>query len=144
MFPTPELLNFKPMEHRGLLLGFACALLAVGTAAAQEGNPTRRQTRQADPNAAFMGGGMVVEAAPVLGRRPQQVTTRTEIAPMPNFALEAPRGFSQVDAARLTPGMIAPALPGRGSAQVNGSPGSLQERLFRPAPGAYLRIPMTW
>ena len=87
---------------------------------------------------------MVVEAAPILGRRPQQVTTRTEIAPMPNLGIEAPRGFQQAEVTRVTPGMIAPQLPGRGLAQDNGSPGSLQDRLFRPAPGAHLRIPMSW
>ena len=86
---------------------------------------------------------MVMEA-PVIGRRPQQVIARTEIAPMPNNGIEAPRGFQQADSMRLTPGMIAPRLPGRGFAQENGSPGSLQDRLFRTAPGAHLRIPLSW
>jgi len=133
------------MQHRGFLLGLAIALIAVGTAAAQDVNSTRRaQRRSLDTNAAYMGGGMVVEAAPLLGRRPQQVTTRTEIAPMPNSGIEAPRGFQQAEAPRIAPAMIAPRLPGRGLAQESGSPGSLQDRLFRPSPGAYLRIPMSW
>lgn len=132
------------MHHRGLLLGFAALLLAIGTAEAQDQNQRRPQRRALDTNAAYMGGGMVVESAPILGRRPQQVATRTEIAPMPNNRIEAPRGYQQADAVRVTPGMIAPRLPGRGLAQESGSPGSLQDRLFRPAPGAHLRIPMSW
>ena len=133
------------MQHRGFLLGFAIALLAVGSAAAQDATPGRRASRRAqDSTAAYMGGGMVIEAAPILGRRPQQVISRTEIAPMPNSGIEAPRGFQQAEVTRVTPGMIAPQLPGRGLAQENGSPGSLQDRLFRPAPGAHLRIPMSW
>ncbi len=133
------------MQHRGFLLGFAIALISVGTAAAQDATTTRRAPRRAvDTGAAYMGGGMVVEAAPILGRRPQAVATRTEIAPMPNSGIEAPRGYQQAQAVRVTPGMIAPVLPGRGLAQDNGSPGSLQDRLFRPAPGAHLRIPMSW
>lgn len=132
------------MHHRGLLLGFAALLFAIGTAEAQDVNQQRRQQRRVvDTNAAYMGGGMVVES-PILVRRPQQVVARTEIAPMPNTGIEAPRGFQQADAVRVTPGMIAPRLPGRGLAQETGSPGSLQDRLFRPAPGAHLRIPMTW
>lgn len=137
--------NYLSMQHRGLLLGFAIALLAVGTAAAQDATPTRRAPRRAvDTTSAYMGGGMVVEAAPILGRRPQEVTTRTEIAPMPNSGIEAPRGFQQADGPRVTPTMIGPRIPGRGFAQENGSPGSLQDRLFRPSPGAHLHIPMSW
>lgn len=131
------------MQHRGVFLGLALSLLAIGSAAAQE--PNRRGPRRSvDTGAAYMGGGMVIEAAPVLGRRPQQVVTRTELAPVPNSRIEAPRGFQQAEVARFTPGVIAPIIPGRGLAQENGSPGSLQDRLFRPAPGAHLRIPLSW
>ena len=136
--------NYPFMQHRSLILGLAAAILAVGTAAAQETTTRRAPRRAVDTNAAYMGGGMVMEESPILNRRPQQVTTRTEIAPMPNSGIEAPRGFRQAEVARVTPGMIAPAIPGRGLAQENGSPGSLQDRLFRPAPGAHLRIPMSW
>ena len=132
------------MQHRSLILGFAAAILAIGTATAQEATTRRAPRRVVDTGAAYMGGGLVVGESSILSRRPQQVTTRTEIAPMPNSGIEAPRGFRQAEVVRVTPGMIAPAIPGRGSAQENGSPGSLQDRLFRPAPGAHLRIPMTW
>lgn len=133
------------MKHRGLLLGFSIALLSVGTAAAQDATTTRRASRRAvDTGAAYMGGGMVVESSPLLGRRPQQVATRMEIAPMPNSNMEAPRGFQQAQVPRIVPDLIGPRLPGRGSAQEVGSPGSLQDRLFRPSPGAHLRIPMSW
>jgi len=66
-----------------------------------------------------------------------------ELAPMPNSNLEAPRQ-QRTEVARLTPGVISPQMPGRGSAQDSVSPGSLQDRLFRPAAGAHLRIPMSW
>lgn len=131
------------MKHRGLLLGFVFSLVSVGGADAQDA-PRRPHRRAVDSNAAYMGGGMIAEA-PVFNRTPQNVlANRTEIAPMPNNGIEAPRGFRPAEAARVTPGMISPTIPGRGLAQENGSPGSLQDRLFRPAPGAHLRIPMSW
>lgn len=140
------MLKYWVMNSRCLLAGVAVALLAMGSATAQEASDSQRRTqrRALDTTGAYMGGGMVVESSPLLSRRPQPVTTQTEIAPMPNNGIEAPRGFQQAQAPRLTPGMIAPALPGRGAAQETGSPGSLQDRLFRPAPGAHLRIPMSW
>ncbi len=120
-------------------------LLAAGGASAQDAPPPRRPaTRRSardDQNGAYMGGGMVVQETPFNGPRVQR--QEIERAPVPNTALEAPRQ-QHADAARLTPGVIAPQLPGRGSAQETGSPGSLQDRLFRPAPGAHLRIPLTW
>jgi hypothetical protein len=87
-----------------------------------------------------MGGGMVQQApfSPTPVERPA-----VERAPMPNSNLEAPRQ-QRAEVARLTPGVIAPRMPGRGSAEDNVSPGSLQDRLFRPAPGAHLRIPLSW
>jgi hypothetical protein len=89
---------------------------------------------------AYMGGGMVQQApfSAAPAARPS-----VELAPMPNSNLEAPRQ-QRAEVARLTPGVIAPQMPGRGSAQDSVSPGSLQDRLFRPAPGAHLRIPMSW
>ena len=132
------------MKHRVLVLGFALAALGMGSAMAQEATSRRTQRRAVDSNAAYMGGGMVVESAPQFGRVPQPVSTsRTELAPMPN-GREGPRAVPEAQVARVTPGMIAPHLPGRGAAQDTGSPGSLQDRLFRPAPGAHLRIPMSW
>ncbi len=131
------------MNRRRALLGLTLPFLALGTAMAQEATPSRRPPRRASANdGAFMGGGMVVPSTPSFGT-PTITTQRTELAPVPNSSIEAPRGFQQADAARITPSMIAPAIPGRGLAQANGSPGSLQDRLFRPSPGAHLRIPIT-
>ena len=84
---------------------------------------------------------MVVPSAPA----PAQVS-RAEIAPMPNSGWEAPRPVVQADpnAARFSPGMMAPSIPGRGMAQGN-SQGSINDRLFRgPAAGGHVRIPMSW
>ena len=102
--------------------------------------PAARRPRGEDLNSAYMGGGMVQQApfSPAPVERPA-----VERAPMPNSNLEAPRQ-QRAEVARLTPGVIAPRMPGRGSAEDNVSPGSLQDRLFRPAPGAHLRIPLSW
>ena len=139
----------------GLMLGAPIAAAQGAPAIRQEvqqavpatdaARPARRRT-QDSRDGAFMGGGMVVPSNPSLGTSLAYSTPaiRPEIAPMPNLGLEAPRGFRERETARVTPSMIGPRLPGRGAAQETGSPGSLQDRLFRPAPGAHLRIPMSW
>lgn len=136
------------MKRRALLLGLSLPLLGAGQALAQEEAPRRapRQRRPDPRDEAFMGGGMVLEPTPSLGNLGNQsfAANRFEPAPRPNIAMEAPRGIQQPEGARLTPGMIAPRIPGRGLAQDTGSPGSLQDRLFRPSPGAHLRIPISW
>jgi len=151
------------MVYRRLILSIV--LLAASSAVAQEAEPQRReaepQRREAEPqaqpaepprrpvarrprgedlNSAYMGGGMVQQAP--FGAAPAE-RPAVELAPMPNSNLEAPRQ-QRTEVVRLTPGVIAPQMPGRGSAQDSVSPGSLQDRLFRPAPGAHLRIPMSW
>ena len=132
------------MNRRRALLGFALPFLALGHAGAQEATPARRGPRRnAEQDGAYMGGGMVVPTSPNFGSH-AVTANRAELAPVPNSSIEAPRGYQQAQVARLTPGVIAPTIPGRGFAQENGSPGSLQDRLFRPAPGAHLRIPMSW
>ena len=107
---------------------------------AAQRRPAARRPRGEDLNSAYMGGGMVQQApfSAAPAARPS-----VELAPMPKSNLEAPRQ-QRAEVARLTPGVIAPQMPGRGSAQDSVSPGSLQDRLFRPAPGAHLRIPMSW
>ncbi len=133
------------MFKRRSIFSIVLPLLAAGGAMAQEASPPRRPTRQRrtdDVNAAYMGGGMVVHEAP--GARAQGYTRQDiQRAPVPNNQIEAPRE-QHADATRLTPGVIAPRIPGRGLAQDTGSPGQLQDRLFRPAPGAFLRIPLSW
>ncbi len=133
------------MNRRSILLGLALPLLATGHALAQE-QPARRapRPRRPDPqDGAYMGGGMVLQTTPDFGRQ-TYAASRVEPAPMPNSRIEAPRVVPQAEGPRLTPGVIAPSIPGRGSAQEAGSPGSLQDRLFRPSPGAHLRIPLSW
>jgi hypothetical protein len=133
------------MIRRRSVLGFVLPLLVSGAAVAQEATAPRRaapRRRVDDRNAAYMGGGMVVQEPQ--GARPQGYTLNDQQrAPVPNSNIEAPRQ-QHADAAQISPGVIAPRIPGRGSAQDTGSPGSLQDRLFRPAPGAFLRIPLSW
>lgn len=87
-----------------------------------------------------MGGGMVVPAPPVAASS----GPRADIAPMPNSRWEAPQPIAgDPNAPRLAPGVISPTMPGRGMAQGN-SQASINDRLFRPAPSAHLRIPMSW
>lgn len=135
------------MNRRALLLGLTLPFLATGHALAQE-QPAPRAPRRRRPDpqdGAYMGGGMVVPSTPSVGQGNQSfAASRVEPAPVPNTRLEPPRGIPQVEGPRLTPGVIAPRIPGRGSAQETGSPGSLQDRLFRPSPGAHLRIPLSW
>jgi len=144
------------MVHRLSILFIL--LLAAGSAMAQDAEPQRREAepqrreaeaqhrpaawrpRGVDLNSAYTGGGMVQQAP--FGA-PPAARPMVQLAPMPNSNLEAPRQ-QRAEVARLTPGVIAPQMPGRGSAQDSVSPGSLQDRLFRPAPGAHLRIPMSW
>lgn len=125
--------------RRAILTGLLPTLFG-GVAVAQESRPRRIRT---DDGGAFMGGGAVVPPppAPVTSQ-----VTRAEIAPMPNSGWEAPRPVVQADpnAASFSPGMMSPAMPGRGAAQGNAQ-GSINDRLFRgPAAGGHLRIPMSW
>lgn len=111
-------------------------MLTAGTAVAQESRPRRIRT---DDGGAFLGGGAVVQPPPVAS------TQRADIAPMPNSGWEGPRQVaSDPNAPRFSPGMMSPAMPGRGAAQGNAQ-GSINDRLFRgPAAGGHLRIPMSW
>ena len=64
------------------------------------------------------------------------------LAPVPNRSIEAPRLVPE-DRARLDPSVINRNLPGRGLA-TDGSPSLLEDKLFRPAPGARLRVPFSY
>lgn len=64
------------------------------------------------------------------------------LAPVPNRSLEAPRVIIE-DRASLGPSVINRSLPGRGQAE-DGSPNLLEDKLFRPAPGARLRVPFSY
>jgi hypothetical protein len=61
---------------------------------------------------------------------------------MPNRDLEAPRQF-QDDRGHLAPGVISRDMPGRGQA-TQGSPSLLEDKLFKPVPGARLNVPFSY
>ncbi|MDB5371866.1 MAG: hypothetical protein JWP04_508 [Belnapia sp.] len=64
------------------------------------------------------------------------------LAPVPNRSLEAPRVIIE-DRASLGPSVINRNLPGRGQAS-DGSVNLLEDKLFRPAPGARLSVPFSY
>ncbi|RVT98797.1 hypothetical protein EOD42_01415 [Rhodovarius crocodyli] len=118
------------------------AAIVIGSfpAAAQR---NRVDNRPSATDGAFMGGGIVVPESVVVAT-PAPARPRLEAAPVPNARIQAPREAPRADVAQVQPTFIAPRLPGRGHAQETGSPGDLQDRLFRPAPGAQVRIPVIW
>lgn len=63
-------------------------------------------------------------------------------APVPNRNLDAPLVIPQ-DRTRLGPSIINRNLPGRGQA-AEGAPNLLEDKLFRPAPGARLNVPFSF
>ena len=64
------------------------------------------------------------------------------LAPVPDRNMEAPRAPVQ-DRASLGPSVINRNLPGRGQAS-DGGPSLLEDKLFRPAPGARLNLPFSY
>ncbi len=64
------------------------------------------------------------------------------LAPMPNRNLEAPQVIVQ-DRTSLGPSIINRNLPGR-SLAADGAPDVLEDKLFRPAPGARLNVPFSY
>jgi hypothetical protein len=70
-----------------------------------------------------------------------QVTDST-VAPVPDRSKEAPRVVEQ-DRARFNPSIINRNLPGRGQTD-QGSPDLLEDKLFKPAPGARLNVPFSY
>lgn len=63
-------------------------------------------------------------------------------APVPNRNLDAPLVIPQ-DRTSLGPSIINRSLPGRGQA-ADGAPDILEDKLFRPAPGARLNVPFSF
>ena len=66
----------------------------------------------------------------------------SSVAPVPDRTKEGPRVVEQ-DRARLNPSIINRNLPGRGQAD-QGSPDLLEDKLFKPAPGARLNLPFSY
>ena len=66
----------------------------------------------------------------------------SSVAPMPDRSKEGPRVVEQ-DRARINPSIIYRNLPGRGQAD-QGAPDVLEDKLFKPAPGARLNVPFSY
>ena len=63
-------------------------------------------------------------------------------APVPDRSKEGPRVVEQ-DRARINPSIIYRNLPGRGQVD-QGAPDILEDKLFKPAPGARLNVPFSY
>jgi hypothetical protein len=66
----------------------------------------------------------------------------SSVAPVPDRSKEGPRVIES-DRARINPSIINRNLPGRGQAN-QGSPDLLEDKLFKPAPGARLNVPFSY
>ena len=66
----------------------------------------------------------------------------SSVAPVPDRSKEGPRVVER-DRARSNPSIINRNLPGRGQAD-QGSPDLLEDKLFKPAPGARLNVPFSY
>ncbi|MFC7475697.1 hypothetical protein ACFQS7_15095 [Dankookia sp. GCM10030260] len=66
----------------------------------------------------------------------------SSVAPVPDRSKEGPRVVEQ-DRARINPSIINRNLPGRGHAE-QGAPDVLEDKLFKPAPGARLKVPFSY
>lgn len=66
----------------------------------------------------------------------------SSLAPVPDRTKEGPRVVEQ-DRARINPSIINRNLPGRGQAD-QGAPDLLEDKLFKPAPGARLNVPFSY
>jgi hypothetical protein len=66
----------------------------------------------------------------------------SSLAPVPDRSKEGPRVIER-DRARIDPSIINRNLPGRGQAN-QGSPDLLEDKLFKPAPGARLNVPFSY
>ena len=66
----------------------------------------------------------------------------SSVAPVPDRSKEGPRVIER-DRARIDPSIINRNLPGRGQAN-QGAPDVLEDKLFKPAPGARLNVPFSY
>jgi hypothetical protein len=68
--------------------------------------------------------------------------TGSTAAPIPDRSVEGPRVVEQ-DRTRLNPSILNRSLPGRGQVD-QGSPDILEDKLFKPGPGAKLQVPFSY
>ncbi|MEN0075606.1 MAG: hypothetical protein AAGC69_14555 [Paracraurococcus sp.] len=66
----------------------------------------------------------------------------SSIAPVPDRSREAPRVI-EPDRARIDPSIINRPLPGRGAVD-QGEREVLEDKLFKPAPGARINVPFSY
>jgi hypothetical protein len=66
----------------------------------------------------------------------------SSMAPVPDRSKEGPRVIEK-DRTRVNPSIIYRNLPGRGQAD-QGAPDLLEDKLFKPAPGARLNVPFSY
>ncbi len=66
----------------------------------------------------------------------------SSVAPVPDRSREGPRVVEK-DRTRINPSIIYRNLPGRGQAD-QGAPDVLEDKLFKPAPGARLNVPFSY
>ena len=86
---------------------------------------------------------LVVAKLPAQVPPPRQPGLQAGVrAPVPNRNLDAPLVIPQ-DRTSLGPSIINRSLPGRGQAS-DGAPSLLEDKLFRPAPGARLNVPFSF
>lgn len=117
------------MRRLGLLLFLAaCPALAL---AAQPGKGGRKPPALELPKLPALPPSL----------KSGQVANST-VAPVPDRNQEGPRVIEQ-DRARINPSIINRSLPGRGQAD-QGSPDVLEDKLFKPAPGARLNVPFSY
>ncbi|HEV7455325.1 MAG TPA: hypothetical protein VGN96_01005 [Roseococcus sp.] len=104
--------------------------------------PSPPRARANDPrDRAFRSGGLT--APPDFGNAPRPAP-RVELAPRPNFSLDAPRAPLGEEVAGIRPTIINPAIPGNGMA-AEGMVNRRERRfLDTPAAGARFSAPVTW
>jgi hypothetical protein len=69
-------------------------------------------------------------------------SANSSMAPVPDRSNEGPRVVEK-DRTRINPSIIYRNLPGRGQAD-QGAPDLLEDKLFKPAPGARLNVPFSY
>ena len=121
------------MRLRGLL-PLSLLLLLAGPALAQAPQPGKGGRK---PPALELPKQPAVPPAMKSGQ-----PANSSMAPVPDRSKEGPRVVER-DRARIDPSIINRNLPGRGQAD-QGSPDLLEDKLFKPAPGARLNVPFSY
>jgi hypothetical protein len=121
----------------------------VGTPAVAPPRAPRRSANRARPrdprDRAYMDGGIPGSSSfSGFGGPSASTVQRAELAPRPNLDLEGPRRAAPSSAPSIQPTLIHPRLPGRSEVQDGGVTQRENRLLQSPAPGARLRVPMSW